>query len=82
MDEGKPLRRGGEETAGGDQQAGARRAAAAAGRQAAAAQAHVEGRGLHSFTFQLNVSAFCGKRGVYGVFRGYFWRGWRGCLEV
>jgi len=39
-------------------------------------------RGLHSFTFQLNVSAFCGIRGVHGVFRGYLWRGWRGRLGV
>ena len=31
-------------------------------------------RGLHSSTFQLNVSAFCGTRGIWGVLRGYFWR--------
>jgi hypothetical protein len=28
------------------------------------------GRGLHSFTFQLNVSAVCGTTGVFRVFRG------------
>ena len=33
----------------------------------------VTGRGLHSSTSQLNVSALCGTRGVYGVLRG--------CLE-
>ena len=33
------------------------------------------GRGLHSFTFQLNVSAFCG---IGGAFRGSF----RGCSGV
>ena len=27
-------------------------------------------RGLHSFTFQLNVSAFCGIEGVLRVFMG------------
>jgi len=26
--------------------------------------AEADGRGLHSFAFQLNVSAFCGTRGV------------------
>jgi hypothetical protein len=28
---------------------------------------HLEGRGLHSSTFRLNVSAFCG---IWGAFRG------------
>jgi len=43
----------------------------------------LEGRGLHSFSFQLNVSAFCG---IGGAFRGYLWGvyevsgGVRGCL--
>ena len=39
-------------------------------------------RGLHSSTFRLNVRVFCATRGVYGVFRGYLWRGWRGCLSI
>jgi hypothetical protein len=39
-------------------------------------------RGLHSFTFQLNASASCGTGGVQEAFRGYSWRGWRGCLGV
>jgi len=39
-------------------------------------------RGLHSSTFQMNVSPFCGTRGVYRVFRGYLLWGWRGCLAV
>ena len=39
-------------------------------------------RGSHSSTFQLNVSAFCGTRGVLRVFREYFWLGWRGCSRV
>jgi len=39
-------------------------------------------RGFHPSTFRLNVSAFSGSRSVEGVFRGYLWRGWRGCLGV
>jgi len=30
----------------------------------------VGGRGLHSSTFQLNVSAFCGIEGALGLLRG------------
>ena len=33
------------------------------------------GRGLHSSTFQLNVSAFCRTRSIQGGVRGYLWRG-------
>jgi len=32
----------------------------------AAAAGKVRGRGLHSSTFRLNVSTFCGIRGVHG----------------
>jgi hypothetical protein len=39
-------------------------------------------RGLHSSIFQLNVNAFCGTRGVQGVFKGYVWRWWRGLFDV
>jgi len=41
--------------------------AAGAGAAAAAAAADVEGRGIHSFTFRLNGSAFWG---IGGAFRG------------
>jgi hypothetical protein len=36
-------------------------------------------RGLHSFTFRVNLSAFCGTRGAWGVLDRYLWRGWNGC---
>ena len=39
------------------------------------------GKGLHSFTFQLNVSTFCG---IGGAFRGRLgvFRGCLGCVAV
>ena len=40
------------------------------------------GRSSHSSTFQLNLSAIRGTRGVYELFGGYVCRGWRGCLGV
>ena len=42
----------------------------------------VAGRRFHSSTFWLNVSAFCGTRGAWGLFTRYLWRGWWGCLGV
>jgi len=54
----------------------------------------VAGRGLHSSTFQLNLSALCGNRGcIEGLFRVYFagveevsegvggCRGFKGCIS-
>ena len=40
------------------------------------------GRGLHSSTFQLNVSALGGTMGIAGMFRECLRRGWSGCLLV
>jgi hypothetical protein len=37
------------------------------------------GRGLHSFTFQLNVSAFCGIGGALTVCLGFILRVFRRC---
>ena len=42
----------------------------------------VLGRGLHSFTFQLNVSAFCGIGGALRVCLGVILRVFRRCRGV
>jgi len=42
----------------------------------------VPGRGLHSFTFQLNVSAFCGIQGALRVCLGVLLRVFRRCRGV
>ena len=59
--------------------------AGGAGRQRPAARRHrhagVPGRGLHSFTFRLNVSALCGIGGAYrGCLRGVM--GYLGVFRV
>ena len=46
----------------------------------AAARREADGRGLHSSTFQLNVSTFCGIEGVRGLFRGGIQGVFRACL--
>jgi TPR repeat protein len=61
----------------------------AAAQEHAAAQTNMgvlcergEGRGLHSFTFQLNVSAFCGIEGALRVCLGVILRVFRECRGV
>jgi hypothetical protein len=46
------------------------------------ASTSVSGRGLHSSTCQLNVSALGGTRVTWAVFRQCSRRGWRGCSGV